>query len=356
MASFDAIAASLLAEGDDAAAVSQLDAVLVPDSAAPSQAPHTQGEGEDNNGEDEAADGDVPEIDLDYALSQLCLSESAAPELFQYEDIIVGRARRALRDLRRELARRKRAAAAASTSEDGTTNTVVDDSALPAASAVIDMERARLRYLLAWYHRLRLEKIEGLLDVLAAEARDPAAGGADRLSARLAPAELQLARDLHRLRVEHLDRAFGAALPAPYRVRDDEACAPPPDGTGPRTADDVRAAWDRTPVFVTIDADVGTVALDDTFEFVFLPLPLSLLLLVPVCTCVSVFLSLVVCVPDSTAGAATRCSCRGGVHGASSTPTRPTLSDCLAASLPHCFSASVVSSHVCVHAKLDGEK
>lgn len=304
MASFDAIAASLLAEGDDAAAVSQLDAVLVPDSAAPSQAPHTQGEGEGNNGEDEAADedGGVPEIDLDYALSQLCLSESAAPELFQYEDIIVGRARRALRDLRRELARRKRAAAAASTSEDGTTAaaTTVDDSALPAASAVIDMERARLRYLLAWYHRLRLEKIEGLLDVLAAEARDPAAGGADRLSARLAPAELQLARDLHRLRVEHLDRAFGAALPAPYRVRDDEACAPPPDGTGPRTADDVRAAWDRTPVFVTIDADVGTVALDDNFEFVFSPFPLR----VPRCTCVSVFLSLVVCV--------SRLDCRSG--------------------------------------------
>ena len=302
MASFDAIAASLLAEGDDAAAVSQLDAVLVPDSAAPSQAPHTQGEGEDNAGNAGDEDGGVPEIDLDYALSQLCLSESAAPELFQYEDIIVGRARRALRDLRRELARRKRAAAAASTSEDGTTAaaTTVDDSALPAASAVIDMERARLRYLLAWYHRLRLEKIEGLLDVLAAEARDPAAGGADRLSARLAPAELQLARDLHRLRVEHLDRAFGAALPAPYRVRDDEACAPPPDGTGPRTADDVRAAWDRTPVFVTIDAYVGTVALDDNFEFVFSPFPLR----VPGCTCVSVFLSLVVCV--------SRLDCRSG--------------------------------------------
>lgn len=268
MASFDAIAASLLAEGDDATAVSQLDAVLAPDSAAPSQAARAHGDGDDNGGGD--ADGGVPELDLDYALSQLCLSESAAPELFQYEDIIVGRARQALRALRRELAHRRRAAAAAATAaEDGTEPAAVDDCALPALSAVVDMERARLRYLLAWYHRLRLEKIEGLLDVLAAEAREPAGdgdgdgggGGAVRLSARLAPAELQFARDLHRLRVEHLDRAFGAALPAPYRVRDDEACAP-------RTGDDVRAAWDRTPVFVTIDADVGTVALDDNFEFV----------------------------------------------------------------------------------------
>ena len=54
----------------------------------------------------------------------------------------------------------------------------------------------------------------------------------------------------------------------------------------------IRFAESTSDMFVTIDADVGTVALDDTFEFVFLPLPLSLLLLVPVCTCVSVFLSL----------------------------------------------------------------
>lgn len=280
MASFDAIAASLLADGDDATAVSQLDAVLAPDSAAPSQARAADGKG--SRAGDDGAD-DVPEIDLDYALSQLCLSEAAAPELFQYEDIIVGRARAALRAGRRELARRRRAAA-----EAAKAGSDADDGALAAAGAVIDMERARLRYLLAWYHRVRLEKIGGVLDVLAAEAAEAAASAessessermaAAPLSARLAPAELQLARDLHRLRVAHLDRAFGAQLPAPYRVRDADVCAP-------RADPDVRAAWDRTPVFVTIDTDVGTVALDDNFEFVNLVFSLCIFFFHCDCSC-----------------------------------------------------------------------
>ena len=272
MTSYDAIAASLLADGDDKEAVERLSAVIAPDSAPPTQKePHDAGADSPGAAAAAAAQGDdeddvLAHIDIDYALSQLCVSESAAPELFAYEDVIVARAKKTLRTARRELAKKKRAAA------DAPGDTALDDGELTASCAVVEMERARIKYLLAWYHRLRLEKIEQYLDVIAAEQHAPDAaaaaagddggdeGGEDkeRLSDRLAPAELEFALGLHRLRLNHMERAFGSLLPAPYRVRSCEVVACSPEaapGDAQRTAEDVQREWDRATVFITMDQD-----------------------------------------------------------------------------------------------------
>ena len=270
------ISAVLLAEGDDAAAVA-----MVPDigtmsqmsrssQTAPSTAPASVPPAAAAVAEDFVVEGGEDAEGIERELTQLCIKESAAPEVFAYEDEVVGRAMRAMKKARKELAKRKSAAAAES-EDDG----VVDDAELTAVTAVVEMERARLKYLLAWYHRLRLEKIEGVLDVIVQEIdkaknadplEDSAADGKDekeeseKLTRKLADAELEFAERLHDLRLRHMNRVFGSLLPKGYGVRGDEVCAH--SERGERSLEDVKDSWDRNSVFVTIDGDSVTLNTD----------------------------------------------------------------------------------------------
>lgn len=145
-------------------------------------------------------DSDSQQRDLLERLKFACITEMCSPEVLQYEQSMVDETSEVLRSIDQE----KEAEAASQKEEEKTAS-----DAQRIVSHIREVERERIKYLLALYHRSRLTKIEKTAMALAA------ATGEDRDSraSRLSPHELRFADGLARLNREHVRSSFLSRLP-----------------------------------------------------------------------------------------------------------------------------------------------